>query len=1082
MNQDYIIGLDLGVNNVGWAIINPENKKIEKAGVRLYTASDAAQDRRISRNTRRRLKRRDNRLKDNLRLFKSIGFPEKISIETKMLEKRIRGLTQKLEPQEIVNVVAYYMTHRGYIPFGDEDRKLVELNGKLPCEYYQELYQKTGKYRALEEVVNHKELVEELKKLLKTQQTFYPELESIIGSYEEKSGLLWIFSRKRQFWEGPGSKNSFTPYGRFKNEIDVENYNQLKSQGKEKFLFEDLIGKCSIYPHEKSAPKTNFFAEEFNLLNDFINIRIINGENIKSQKYIEQTPSKDYKLTTAALEDIIDYCLNNVSVTYPKVLKEVLGLTKKDILGYRIKKDGSPEFSLMNTYRYVIGLYKANNIDYEWLINNDYKNYNELMNILIVVPGVVEAKKMLENIHKIEGEEELVLTKIYAKISKEKYHSLSQKALKRAIKDMKSECLNFMQVSKKYDYEKEAREEKIENYGSGEGFLHMTTQYVDDLIASPQVKKTLRQAIRIINAIIQQKKSYPSVIAIESAKEMNGEEARKEIEKEQKLNEKLRLEATALLETTYGEDKITPNMVERVMLYNEMNGACPYCGTPISLNDVLNNTVEVEHILPISQSANDSFQNKTLACRKCNANKGNKTPFNFLNSEEFEEFTTRVNNMKISQNKKNNFLTQEDLNKYQTRFFNRNLRDTSYATKELVNQVKLFNEYLKAYTSDIEIKTLSTPGQLTHKIRRRWDLEKNRDDGKFHHAVDASIVASIATSKIGELIIESQNNAQFWIVNKNKASKIPEYLKNFSLKEWKGEISNIDNDDKINISMQVNKDPNRSFSNANITSFIQKENKNYYKILQISDIYSADLMKNNKKTLDILFNPNNDKLTLLCQETDSKLFNYLKDIYNTYQIDNKNPFVQYCLENNDEIETEKEFNYLLHGIKTPSKNNKGVLVKKLRYMQQVSKPYLLEKQNVKKKENTLIGLDSVSVYCTRLYWDKELKKILFLPIYCPCVNLKTKKINEEHPLYKSYYNEVIADKEVEFIVDLFNGDYVEVEKQNGDLIKEYIKGYAKVSKSIQTKSGAYLSPKDTFTLYDVDVLGNKKKRLTWPEK
>ena len=78
---------------------------------------------------------------------------------------------------------------------------------------------------------------------------------------------------------------------------------------------------------------------------------------------------------------------------------------------------------------------------------------------------------------------------------------------------------------------------------------------------------------------------------------------------------------------------------------------------------------------------------------------------------------------KISyEKKKQNFLTTDDPNKYQTRFFNRNLRDTAYATKELVTQVHLFNEYLKAYLKgdDIGIKTLSTPGQLTHKIRRWW--------------------------------------------------------------------------------------------------------------------------------------------------------------------------------------------------------------------------------------------------------------------------------------------------------------------------------------------------------------------------
>ena len=70
---------------------------------------------------------------------------------------------------------------------------------------------------------------------------------------------------------------------------------------------------------------------------------------------------------------------------------------------------------------------------------------------------------------------------------------------------------------------------------------------------------------------------------------------------------------------------------------------------------------------------------------------------------------------------------------------------------------------------------------------------------------------------------------------------------------------------------------------------------------------------------------------------------------------------------------------------------------------------------------------------------------------------------------------------VKFIVDLYNGDYLEIEKSNGEIKKENVKGYSKVSKSIQCKSGGYLSPKDKFTLYDVDVLGNKKKRLTWPD-
>lgn len=250
--KKYIIGLDLGINNVGYSVVDEETKKILKKGVRLFSQANEAEDRRIARNTRRRLKRRENRVNETLKLFESIGFPNELTIDTELLYNRVRGLKEKLDSQEIVNIICYFMMHRGYIPFGDEERNLVDLNGLLPCEYYMYKWQEIGKYRALEEVVNHKDLKLEMKTLLENQRKFYPELSQIIG--DEESGLFWIFSRKRKFWEGPGSIYSFTEYGRFKNNLDVAEYQLLKKYGKEKYLFEDLIGHCKIYVNEKCAP------------------------------------------------------------------------------------------------------------------------------------------------------------------------------------------------------------------------------------------------------------------------------------------------------------------------------------------------------------------------------------------------------------------------------------------------------------------------------------------------------------------------------------------------------------------------------------------------------------------------------------------------------------------------------------------------------------------------------------------------------------------------------------------------------------------------------------------------------------
>lgn len=239
-------------------------------------------------------------------------------------------------------------------------------------------------------------------------------------------------------------------------------------------------------------------------------------------------------------------------------------------------------------------------------------------------------------------------------------------------------------------------------------------------------------------------------------------------------------------------------------------------------------------------------------------------------------------------------------------------------------------------------------------------------------------------------------------------------------------------------------------------------------------------MKDWKKNLDVLFDENNPKLILLCQEQNPKLFQYLKNIYTHYQDGNTNPFQNYCYEK-EALENQKNFDYRKHGIFTPSKRNKGILVKKLRFMQSTVNPWLLEKKNIKKKDKTLIGYNSVSIYCTRLYWDKDLQKIIFIPVYCPAVNLKTKQINEQHPIYKQYTDLYLKNRNVEFIVDLFNGNYVEIEKSNGKIIKRHIETYHKRNKRVSCKPDNYLSPKDKFTLYDVDVLGNKKKRLTWPK-
>ena len=100
------------------------------------------------------------------------------------------------------------------------------------------------------------------------------------------------------------------------------------------------------------------------------------------------------------------------------------------------------------------------------------------------------------------------------------------------------------------------------------------------------------------------------------------------------------------------------------------------------------------------------------------------------------------------------------------------------------------------------------------------------------------------------------------------------------------------------------------------------------------------------------------------------------------------------------------------------------------------------------------------------------------------------------------YNKYIGDANVEFIVQLFNNNYLVVEKANGELVSGVLSGFNKSTKVIEFKKIKFLIPKNQFNnefdikekrniftisdkafyLYDVDILGNRKLRLTYKIK
>ena len=71
-------------------------------------------------------------------------------------------------------------------------------------------------------------------------------------------------------------------------------------------------------------------------------------------------------------------------------------------------------------------------------------------------------------------------------------------------------------------------------------------------------------------------------------------------------------------------------------------------------------------------------------------------------------------------------------------FINRNLVDTSYACRTVMNTLQ---HYFKDNEIDTKVHTIR--GQATNAFRKRIDLPKDREEDYFHHAIDALIVASL---------------------------------------------------------------------------------------------------------------------------------------------------------------------------------------------------------------------------------------------------------------------------------------------------------------------------------------------------
>ena len=1049
-----ILALDIGTASVGYAIID-ENYNVLITGVRLFREGTGEENvsRRGFRSSRRSVRRSRHRLDRLTELLSSVLGVSGVQSYTNLYEVRVRGLSNKLSLDELFAAIIQLAKHRGIFYLSPEDlvteegsnqssADIIRVNesklkeGIYPCHVQLEKLNTTGTVRGIENKFTHESYRNELIKLLEVQSAFYPRLEEIIDD------VLCIYDSKREYYEGPGSYKSPTPYGSY--QLD-ESGNVIKIN-----LIDKMRGKCTYFPDELRAPKWSYSACLFNLLNDLNNLTI-----------------QGVKITELQKQELIrDYVNKGKSVTLPAIAK-ICGVKKEDIFGFRIDKSEKPIFTKFEGYNELLKIAKS--VNEETTIEGKKQLVDDTSEILTKEKSIdTRVKKLIDDLK--------LSTSLAREIAKSggftTYHSLSFKAINLILEDLLKTNKNQMELFtgagiKPYNH----------NFNKG----HQLSANLSDWIVSPVVKRSINETIKVFNALRKYLKvkygddAEFSDVVVELAREKNSQEKKDLIKKIQKANEEKRYKIMELVENR----KLTSAEFERISLLLEQDFKCAYSLEPIELSDVFKvGLLEVDHIIPLSISLSDAQSNKVLVYQRENQAKGQRSPFQYFSSgkakitfESFKEYVTK--NLNFSNAKKRNLLYLGNPIEDVKGFIDRNLVDTRYASRETYNLLKSFFDYHQINT---KVKVIN--GSATSYFRKRAYLPKNRDETYAHHAQDAMIIAGFANTKLMKFFSkigafsESLNNKDSIaevdgnIINSETGEVLEQELfdKSENVFNYIKFLKRIESIEPL-YSHKVDRKPNRALYDQQIKatrSFVEGNKETTYVITKYSDIYNTGTGNSGAKLKKrILESPEE----LLMYHHDTKTFDIFLKIVEQYG-EESNPFAAY-----------KED----HGpIRKYSKKGNGPIIESVKFRDKQLGSHRVNKKQDGHNKSVFLKIKSLR---TDVYQDGDNYLVLNVPYDMVCF-INGRYIINQDKYYKSKQAQKISDS-AKFVMSLYRGDYITYE-EHGEIVECIFKcinnekmhrieiSYVNRPTDKQVMKGIKTSIRNLIK-YNVDVLGNKYK-------
>jgi CRISPR-associated endonuclease Csn1 len=480
---------------------------------------------------------------------------------------------------------------------------------------------------------------------------------------------------------------------------------QLKSQIHRLLFFQrplasakHLVGFCEFEPKQRRAPMCSMEAQRFRMRQRINDLRICPIGQAEGSPLTKEEKEALYRLLEV-----------NPQLTYTAVKKH-FGFPKSS--EFNFQRAGEKQILGNRTYAHHYKVFGD-----AWL-----KMTPEQQAETINIWNAAETEKQLVT----AGMRHYLLTeeqgKLWAsELPESGYCSLSKKAIARLMPHL-IEGIGYTTAVER-------------EYGEGVHFkpIHEEIPPVREVfraLANPAVERSLTQTRKIVNALVR-RYGKPYRIHIELGNELR--RSRKErqnihIGNKQREASRDKLRERVSEATGIAKQNVSGSDIEKVQLWDECDGFCPYTGHKIPFDALFRgDDWMVTNILPFNRHPDNSFSNKTLIYAPELASvKRNFTPYEAYGKNEdlFDDILRRVDLFKgdLAIEKLHRFevRSREDLEIYTQRAMNDNRFATKWAM-ELVGTLYGGRDVLLPQ-GVTRRAVCGRPSALTALVRRKWAL------------------------------------------------------------------------------------------------------------------------------------------------------------------------------------------------------------------------------------------------------------------------------------------------------------------------------------------------------------------------